>query len=358
MFGKIALVTILTLLPGALIIQGGCVTARRGDDAHAFQYDDTAFPGPKPWTSDDFRNDPDDFQFAVVGDRTGGSDPGGIFDRAMHQLNLLQPEFVICVGDLVEGYTEDKARADAMWDEVEPVIEVLEMPFFYVPGNHDLGNSTMEEAWLARRGATYYHFVYKDVLFLALNSEDPSNPLPEDVEETTIAFKRLQQEDPAAAQAMLKEFMDSLDDYRVPFVMSEEQIEYVRKVLAANRSVRWTFVFFHQPDWEHETPGEAFLAIEEMLQDRPYTVIAGHLHYYDIARRHERDYITQGPVGASWHKNGPGNVDHILWITMQEDGPEIAQITLDGVWDRQGRDLELKEQYERTAQTEGIYAEP
>jgi hypothetical protein len=23
-------------------------------------------------------------------------------------------------------------------------------------------------------------------------------------------------------------------------------------------------------------------------------------------------------LGASWHKNDPGNVDHILWITMKE----------------------------------------
>jgi hypothetical protein len=23
-------------------------------------------------------------------------------------------------------------------------------------------------------------------------------------------------------------------------------------------------------------------------------------------------------LGASWHKNDPGDVDHILWITMKE----------------------------------------
>ena len=63
-------------------------------------------------------------------------------------------------------------------------------------------------------------------------------------------------------------------------------------------------------------------------------------------------------LGTSWHKNDLGNVDHILWITMKEDGPEIAQITLDGIWDLKGRDLKLKEVYERTAKNEGIYKEP
>jgi len=48
-----------------------------------------------------------------------------------------------------------------------------------------------------------------------------------------------------------------------------------------------------------------------------------------------------------FHKNGPGNVDHILWVTMSENGPRIGQITLDGVYDRVGRDLEVKELYNR-----------
>jgi UDP-2,3-diacylglucosamine pyrophosphatase LpxH len=110
----------------------------------------------------------------------------------MDQLNLLQPEFVINVGDLVEGYTEDKAKANAMWDEVGPMIKKLQMPFFYAVGNHDMGNDTMKAVWLERRGVTYYHFLYHNVLFLVLNSEDPSNPIPADIEEKTAAFKKLQ----------------------------------------------------------------------------------------------------------------------------------------------------------------------
>jgi hypothetical protein len=33
---------------------------------------------------------------------------------------------------------------------------------------------------------------------------------------------------------------------------------------------------------------------------------------------------------------------------MKNTGPEIAMMTLDGIWERQGRDLQLKEKYERT----------
>jgi len=355
---RFVVVMFLVLLLSGIILQTGCSSTQSVSSTAAFRYDQTAFSKAKPWTSEAFKNHPEEFQFAVIGDRTGGSDPGGIFNRAMDQLNLLQPEFVINVGDLVEGYAEDKANAMAQWDEMDEIIDALEMPFFYVLGNHDMGNDIMKEVWTERRGAAYYHFLYNDVLFLVFNSEDPSNPVPKDIKEKTIAFKKLQQEDPAAAQALLKEFMESLDEYKKPMVMSDKQLDYFKKVLADNPDVRWTFVFFHQPDWEHEPLGEAFSAIEQMVQGRPHTFIAGHLHYYDFEKRNGIDYITMGPVGASWHKNGGGNVDHILWVTMKKDGPEIAQITLDGIWDRKGRDLKLKEVYERTAKTEGVYNEP
>jgi len=344
-------VTFKVFLLAALILLAGCAPT-------AFRYDKAALPGAKPWTSEAFKNNPEEFRFAVIGDRTGGSDPGGIFNRSIDQLNLLRPEFVINVGDLVEGYTEDKAKAAAEWDQIEGIIKKLEMPFFYVVGNHDMGNDTMKQVWLERRGTTYYHFIYNNVLFLVFNSEDPSNPVPKDMAEKTAAFKKLQKEDPAAAQKMLAEFMASLDSYHRPMVMSDQQINYFRKALADNPKVRWTFAILHQPDWEQKKAGKALQAIEQMLQGRPHTVIAGHLHYYDYKKRKGVDYITMGPIGASWHKNGPGNVDHILWITMKQGGPEIAQITLDGIWDRKGRDLKIKETYERSAETEGIYQEP
>lgn len=42
---------------------------------------------------------------AIIGDGTGGANVQGTFKLAMDQLNLLQPEFVINVGDIIEGYS-------------------------------------------------------------------------------------------------------------------------------------------------------------------------------------------------------------------------------------------------------------
>ena len=55
-----------------------------------------------PETTKPFYDAADGFRFAIVSDRTGGARPG-VFERAIDELNLLRPEFVISVGDLVEG---------------------------------------------------------------------------------------------------------------------------------------------------------------------------------------------------------------------------------------------------------------
>src|SRR5438552_9220373 len=47
-----------------------------------------------PWTHLRLNNDPRDFRFAIVSDRTGGHRPQ-VFSRAIERLNLLQPEFVV-----------------------------------------------------------------------------------------------------------------------------------------------------------------------------------------------------------------------------------------------------------------------
>ena len=43
--------------------------------ADPFQYDPAEVPGATPWTGENFRNDPSNFQFAVIGDRGGGANP-------------------------------------------------------------------------------------------------------------------------------------------------------------------------------------------------------------------------------------------------------------------------------------------
>jgi hypothetical protein len=68
-----------------------------------------------PWTHERFDAEPKKFTFAIHSDLTGGERPD-IFATAMSQLALLRPEFIISVGDLIEGGDVDEAQLFTEWD--------------------------------------------------------------------------------------------------------------------------------------------------------------------------------------------------------------------------------------------------
>jgi hypothetical protein len=339
------------LLVGLSMVVGCASTPAETEtvaQAEVFSYDEATFSASKPWTSEDFRNDPENFQFAIIGDRTGGANVQSTFELAMGQLNLLQPEFVINVGDVIEGYSDNAAELNAEWDEVDAMLGKLDMPFFRTPGNHDIANETAQQVYRERHGATRYTFVYNNTLFIVLDSEDPPRVAPDGIKEKLELYNRLQTEDPALAQKMLAEFMADeavIAGLSKPVEFDADQLAFVEKTLAQYAAVRWTFLFLHEPAWEN--PSDSFKAIQQLLADRDHTFFAGHLHYYDYDEIDGHEHITMGPAGASFHHEGPGNVDHIMWVTMTEDGPQIGNIALKGIFDRKGLDPEMFGAYDR-----------
>lgn len=237
-----------------------------------------------------------DFQFAIVADRTGVHRPG-VFEYAIEKLNLLQPEFVMSVGDLIEGYTVDKVEIYRQWTEFNGFIDKLHAPFFYVPGNHDYYNVVMAEIWKELYGPSYYYFIYQDVLFLCLNSEE----------------------------SLKGNGSGGID---------KTQYEFAKKVLEKNDDVRWTIVFIHQPLWLKEDTGY-WEEIESLLNRRKHTVFAGHVHHYMKYERNNGKYFTLASTGGISQLRGLnyGEFDHVVWVTMTEEGPVIANLLLPGIWD-------------------------
>jgi hypothetical protein len=289
----------LALSLGAAIGCGALLAVRPGAAPEPIQA--AAPPGPVPWTGTAPLRAPEEFRFVVVTDRTGGH-RDGVFETAMERINLVRPEFAVSVGDLIEGYTEDPGVLERQWDEIEAAVARLEMPFFYAPGNHDMSNRVMAEAWRARFGPSYYDFRYRDVLFLVLNSElfgmvhDPNSPLPG------------------------------------PWTQAE-QMAWLERTLAENANARWTFVFLHQPLWDAPKPNPEWLRVEELLGERPYTVFAGHHHRYAQHVRNDRNYITLATTGGGSRLRGTawGEFDHVAQVAMTAEGPVIANLLLDGI---------------------------
>ena len=332
----------ITMLPG-------CGSA--GGDEDALVYDRAEFPGAKPWTSENLNNRTKNFQFAIIGDRGGGANPEGTFERAIEQLNWLQPEFVMSVGDYVEGYTSEPEVMTTQWDEFDNIVAKLEVPFFFVRGNHDINTPITRQAWTERRGPNYYHFKYKDVLFIALDTEGAEESVAPELEADLATYNDLNINDPAAARAfsvkvdLLQRVQEIVagDPPKIDF--PEQQIEWFKKILAENEDVRWTLVFLHQPVWNN--PSESFSEIDAAIQGRDYTFFAGHTHYYDYDLINGHEYITVASAGATFVADGPGNVDMLTWVTMTDNGPEIAGIALKGIFDRKGLDPAMFGAYDR-----------
>ena len=279
------------------------------------------------------QNNPDNFQFAVVGDHTGGYRPD-VLKAAVNFLNLLQPDFVMSVGDFIEGYVEDREVLESQWKELDELLGSLVMPFFLVPGNHDVNFDPSEEMWFKRVGAerSYSHFLYKNVLFLLISTEDP--PKREPGKELLEKYERLKAGD-IKNEAEAKATILELETWAGKVNISEAQVGYFSKVLAENAKVRWTFVFMHSPPWELDDLGN-FVKIESLLADRPYTVFAGHTHTYDYTQRNGRDYITMGMTGGGVPGKDLGHMDHLAWVSMTDDGPVISNLLLNGILDKRG----------------------
>jgi hypothetical protein len=257
-----------------------------------------ALDGAKPWTDKPVFDDPDRFQIAIMTDNTGGHRPG-IWMKAVEKINLMRPAFVMSVGDLIEGYPESRERVEAEWREFLGFMDKMEMKFFFVAGNHDLKDSLMHQIWREHFGPEWYSFDYKGVHFVALCSEDPSTKI------------------------------------------GDEQLAWLKADLEKAKEARWTLLFLHKPLWvvaEREvTAGNPdstnWKQVEQLLGERPHTVFSGHVHYYSQYDRNGQKYYHLATTGGSSQLRGIpyGEFDEIAWLTMEKDGPTVANLLLDGI---------------------------
>lgn len=201
------------------------------------------------------------FSFAILGDKTsGGEGKWPIFDRAVDAINLLEPDFVITVGDQIPGHMEERALWDAEWKEWREHAERLEMPLVVIPGNHDIANVECYEFWKEDWGPTYFSFDYKGCHFLVLNTEE-------------------------------ERF-----DGRGP--IWQAMMTFAEEDLARHGDARHTFLFFHKPMWDDPRFLEEWARLEKALAGRKYTAVAGHEHYLMTERRDDDLLIVQSATGG------------------------------------------------------------
>lgn len=237
-----------------------------------------------------FPSDQGKFTFAIIGDKTGGGEQNWpIFDMAMEEINLLNPDFAITIGDHIQGYVTDLNKVKSMWDEYKEHISKLKIPVILLPGNHDISNKAMYNYWKENLGKTYYSFDYKGCHFLVLNTEESQA-----------------QENAELAEKALLDF--ALND------------------IQKNKNARHIFVFMHKPLWVETKKWEPF---EAALKGTKASVFGGHWHQLIYEQRDDITYIVIGSTGAGINDIPVpqlGIFHHYALVSVEDSNANIAII--------------------------------
>ena len=321
----------LTFLTMVLIVLSACAGKPAAEPTQqVFVHD---FEGAAvPWTHTGFDNEEGKFTFALFSDLTGG-ERDGVFDVAIEQLRLLRPELIVNVGDLIEGGDFDPEQLKLQWDTFDERANRARAPVFYVGGNHDLTGVELRQIWDERYGKKYYHFIYRNVLFLVLDTEDNPPEFQRYIHQ--IRLEAIEIADTEGWDAFHASEYGQLEE-RKSGRISTEQASYFQTVIEKHPEVRWTFVLMHKPAWERPAE-ENFSGIEQALSGRPYTVFHGHVHAYLHEQRLGRDYIRLGTTGGSHTPGKPMAIDHVSLVTVSEDGVDIANLRMSGIFDKTGK---------------------
>lgn len=270
------------------------------------------------------------FPFVILGDRTTGNPDGlGILRQAVEEINLLRPDFVITIGDMVQGYN-DKESWDREAKEYLEVMENLEVPWYPTAGNHDIcwrgegrPENEHEGDYETVFGPAWYAMKHKDCWFIVLFTDEGD---PE------TGFRTF---DKPSAQ-----------------MFSPRQTEWLGKMLKKAKGARQVFVFQHHPRWRGGAYGDDWQRIHKMLVEagNVQAVFAGHDHimrYY--GKRDGIEYYTIGVTGGMIPDEAQkvGQKHHYFQVTVRGDSYSLAAISVGNVSDP--KDMQVHTLLEKTS---------
>lgn len=236
-----------------------------------------------------------DFRFSILGDRTGGAQPQ-IYGRVWREVDMLHPDFVINVGDTIQGGKD--ATAPTEWQELRPLWQrYSHYPLYFTPGNHDVFSDTSRALYEKETGRpSFYSFNYQDAHFTVLDNSRTSD-------------------------------------------LSADQIEFLEKDLAAHKDKNPKFVFFHKPYWIALLKlGSGEFPLHQVAKKHGVQhIISGHGHQFVRMVRDGIAYMEVGSSGGTMqraleqgHGFKEGRFYHHVWGRVKGSKVELTIKELDG----------------------------
>ena len=115
------------------------------------------------------------FNFAVVGDMNFGIFRPQDFELVVNAIEQSKPGFVLFLGGMICPTSKDAGSAEELWKEFDGITAKMKIPVYDVPGWSKVpailkNPDDLTKSYLARYKSPYYSFVFKDNLFICLDS--------------------------------------------------------------------------------------------------------------------------------------------------------------------------------------------
>ncbi len=236
-----------------------------------------------------------DFRFSILGDRTGTAQPQ-IYGRVWREVDLLHPDFVINVGDTIQGGTD--TLAENQWQELRPLFERYNhYPLYFTPGNHDVFSDTSAKLYEKQSGRPLrYSFNYQDAHFTVLDNSRTTD-------------------------------------------LTQEELDFLSSDLEANKDKNPKFIFFHKPYWIPilKLGSSDFPLHKIALKYDVHHIISGHGHQFVRLVRDGIAYMEVGSSGGTMepalklgHGFKEGRFYHHVWGRVKGSKVDLTIKEVDG----------------------------
>jgi Icc protein len=225
-------------------------------------------------------------RFVILGDRTGSAQPG-VYEQVWREAAAEKPEFVVTVGDLIEGLVDRTAAAE--WDAVQRLHrEYASIPLYLTPGNHDIWSELSERLFRQRTGRA------------------PS-----------FSFDR------GAAHFTV------LDNSRSD-ELSEAQLAFLEADLKAHASRPVKFIVSHRPSWilNAALRNPSFPLHKLARQYGVKHILAGHIHQLLRLELEGIDYVSVHSAGGHLRASGQYKDGWFFGYTVVEVKDGTATFTI------------------------------
>jgi hypothetical protein len=211
---------------------------------------------------------------------------------------------MVHVGDLVFGYMSGAASLETQYSDLLEAVSPVRTPIHYAIGNHEIGAPGGESLFSRDVGALWYSFDRGKSHFIILNSDCCG-----DGDKGTLG---------------------------------REQLEWLKRDLAAAAGAANVFVFMHKPmfDNQNDRRGSSWndLSMRDEVHDmfvkagNVRAVFAGHIHIYgDVAFDGIPYYITGGG-GAETEHPERGGYYHYLLVSVRGKKMEVRVVEPYHLW--------------------------